>query len=133
MRKIAEEVNAYIRKEARRFISEMKKMRIGKFRRLTEQERQELWPYRDEDLVISDDADWEQIKAALNVVGAEDQFQRLVDEGRRISGTPADRVKAKKISDEKSYVREAEERQRLIRKVMKNRKISRIDTLADLF
>ena len=57
------------------------------------------WPFTDDELAIAPDATWEQVKAALELVGNADEFERLRDEALRLCGVPEERVSDHPIID----------------------------------
>ena len=85
-------VDDHIRKEAKRFIHTLKTSRVQSAGRISAAERKNIWPFSDDELAIAPDATWEQVKAALELVGNADEFERLRDEALRLCGVPEERV-----------------------------------------
>ena len=90
--RMAARVDDHIRKEARRFIHTLKTSRIQSAGRISAAERKNIWPFSDDEIAIAPDATWEQVKAALELVGNADEFERLRDEALRLCGVPEERV-----------------------------------------
>ena len=90
--RMAARVDDHIRKEARRFIHTLKTSRIQSAGKISAAERKNIWPFSDDELAIAPDATWEQVKAALELVGNADEFERLRDEALRLCGVPEERV-----------------------------------------
>ena len=97
--RMAARVDDHIRKEARRFIHTLKTSRIQSAGRISAAERKSLWPFTDDELAIAPDATWDQVKAALELVGNADEFERLRDEALRLCGVPEERVSDHPIID----------------------------------
>lgn len=97
--RMAARVDDHIRKEARRFIHTLKSSRVQAAGKVSAAERKNLWPFSDDELAIAADATWEQVKAALELVGNADEFERLRDEALRLCGVPEERVSDHPIID----------------------------------
>ena len=90
--RMATRVDDHIRKEARRFIHTLKTSRVQAAGKISAAERKNIWPFTDDEIAIAPDATWEQVKAALELVGNADEFERLRDEALRLCGVPEERV-----------------------------------------
>ena len=90
--RMAMRVDDHIRKEARRFIHTLKTSRVQAAGKISAAERKNIWPFTDDELAIAADATWDQVKAALELVGNADEFERLRDEALRLCGVPEERV-----------------------------------------
>ena len=97
--RMAMRVDDHIRKEARRFIHTLKTSRVQAAGKISAAERKNIWPFTDDELAIAPDATWEQVKAALELVGNADEFERLRDEALRLCGVPEERVSDHPIID----------------------------------
>ena len=97
--RMAARVDDHIRKEARRFIHTLKTSRVQAAGKISAAERKNIWPFSDDELAIAPDATWEQVKAALELVGNADEFERLRDEALRLCGVPEERVSDHPIID----------------------------------
>ena len=81
-------MNNYIRKEARRFIAELKARRLHGLGRLSPAEKKRRWGFHDDEIAIPPDASWDRVKEALEMVGNADQFDRIRDEALRLFDVP---------------------------------------------
>ena len=97
--RMAARVDDHIRKEARRFIHTLKTSRVQAAGKISATERKNIWPFTDDELAIAPDATWDQVKAALELVGNADEFERLRDEALRLCGVPEERVSDHAIID----------------------------------
>ncbi len=55
--------------------------------------QRQFWPYSEEDIEISSDANWERIEEVLTKIGKRDQFARLRDEALRIHGVSEETIR----------------------------------------
>ena len=104
--RMAARVDDHIRKEARRFIHTLKTSRVQAAGKMSAAERKTLWPFTDDELAITPDATWDQVKAALELVGNADEFERLRDEALRLCGVPEERVSDHPLIDHEEAMAE---------------------------
>ena len=117
-------VDDHIRKSAKRFIASLKTSRVQSAGKVSAAERKRLWPFSDDQIAISPEATWEQVKATLELVGNGDEFERLRDEALRFYGVPEERVSDHPIIDHDEAMAE-------IRSVMQEARRSRGNGHAD--
>ncbi len=86
LKQAIKEIDQEIRGQTRRYITKLKKQRLhaqGR-PRLTKQEREDRWPFTDDEVKISSDADWERCEEVLAFVGVGDEFARIKDATLRL-------------------------------------------------
>ncbi len=108
-------MNDYIRKEARRFIAALKARRFQGTGKLTPAQKARIWGYHDDEIAIAHDAGWDDVKAALDVVGNADQFERIRDEALRLFDVPENVVSTHQLEKPEDVLREFREVQEQIR------------------
>lgn len=109
-------MNDYIRKEAKRFIAALKARRLQGFGKLSPAEKKKLWPFEDDEIAIAADAGWDDVKAALDVVGNADQFERIRDEALRLYDVPESVVSTHPPERPEDVVEQLREVSELLRK-----------------
>jgi hypothetical protein len=109
-------MNDYIRKEAKRFIAALKARRLQGFGKLSPAEKKKLWPFEDDEIAIAADAGWDDVKAALDVVGNADQFERIRDEALRLYDVPENVVSTHPPEKPEDVVEQLREVNELLRK-----------------
>jgi len=108
LKQAIKEIDQEIRGETRRYIAKLKKQRLhaqGR-PRLSKQERQEHWPYTEEQLKIASDSDWERCDEVLNLVGMSDEFKRIKDAALRIHDYTEEMLKAHANDDREQTLKE---------------------------
>ena len=97
--RIAQQIDDFIRKEARRFIKQLKQTRMRALKGLSKEEKEQRWGFKWDEIDIPNDASWDDVQRALEVVGCPDQFDRIRDEALRLHGLPEEMVRDHPLED----------------------------------
>jgi len=101
-----EDMYNFIRKEARRFINTVKARRFRDAGKISAAEKKKLWPFAEDETDIPPDASWEQVEAALDIIGNGDQFPRIREEALRLYGVPEHIVSTHPLDDPEEVMKE---------------------------
>ena len=106
LNRMVERMNDYIRREARRYINTVKTRRFQDAGKVSAAEKKKLWPFAEDETAIAPDASWDQVEAALDIIGNGDQFTRIRDEALRLYGVPEDVVSTHPLDDPEEVMKE---------------------------
>ena len=117
LNRMVERMNDYIRREARRYINTVKTRRFQDAGKVSAAEKKKLWPFAEDETAIAPDASWEQVEAALDIIGNGDQFTRIRDEALRLYGVPEDVVSTHPLDDPEEVMKEFRAARETVRKM----------------
>jgi tellurite resistance protein len=117
LNRMAERMNDYIRREARRYINTVKTRRFQDAGKVSAAEKKKLWSFAEDETAIPVDASWEQVEAALDIIGNGDQFPRIRDEALRLYGVPEDVVSTHPLDDPEEVMKEFRAARETVRKM----------------
>jgi hypothetical protein len=89
--------------------------------KLTPAQKQRLWGFHDDEIAIEQDATWEEVKKALDVVGNADQFERIRDEALRLYDVPESVVRTSPPENPEEVLKQIREARDIIRRVRREK------------
>jgi len=117
LNRMVERMNDYIRREARRYINTVRTRRFQDAGKVSAAEKKKLWPFAEDETAIAPDASWDQVEAALDIIGNGDQFTRIRDEALRLYGVPEDVVSTHPLDDPEEVMKEFRAARETVRKM----------------
>jgi len=106
LNRMVERMNDYIRREARRYINTVRTRRFQDAGKVSAAEKKKLWPFAEDETAIAPDASWDQVEAALDIIGNGDQFPRIREEALRLYGVPEAVVSTQPLDDPEEVMKE---------------------------